>query len=91
MHINTHTVKNSEEFVTKGTILRTVPPAIKVPQKTTPTRNPFVFISQHMGATNNTTDIVPQLAIMATVSDPQLGNAALTLSLRGPQVFHCRH
>lgn len=88
---NTHTVKNSDESVAEGMILRMVALPTKTPQVRTPTRIPLVSISQHIGATKTVKVMVPQFAIIATVSEPQPEYAALTLSLRGPHKFHWKH
>lgn len=56
-----------------GIHLSKVPTLIIVAQVTTLTRSPRVFMSQHMGATNIRKVIGPQLAIMATVLEPQPG------------------
>lgn len=81
--------KTSEVVKIRGTALATVPAAMSPALTITPTLSPLAVMSQHIGVTKRTKVMVPQLAIIATVFDPQRpGKAAFTLSLRGPHVFH---
>lgn len=86
--ILTHTVKAASCTVR---VLRAVPRANIPAAVSTPARKPKAWRNQLVMRTNPMVAKVPQLAIMATVEDPQLGYAASTLSLRGPQVDHIEH
>ena len=86
--VNTYGVKN---IVLKVIQRSNGPMNITKAQRTVPALTPNLWMKRHIGSTVIKNVKLPQLPIIATVTEFHSGKTFAILSLIGPHVFHCRH